>query len=222
MKKGAIFDMDGVLFDTERLYQKTWNLVAVQMGQKISSTFQNDIGGTNGEAMRTVIRKHYPAVDPDTFISACLDQLQEIEKTYVPEKPGLRPFLEYLQANNVKMAVASSSPIYMIENNLQVAGIESYFAAVVSGSQVARGKPEPDIFLYAAEQLGLAPEECYVFEDSFNGIRAGVAAGCTTIMIPDLFEPTEEIRQLAAGVYTDFGEVKCILSRSNPHLPNGL
>lgn len=96
----------------------------------------------------------------------------------------------------------------MIENNLRVAGIEDYFTAVVSGSQVEHGKPAPDIFLYAAERLCLAPEDCYVFEDSFNGIRAGVAAGCFTIMIPDLFEPTDEIRQLVAGVYKNFEEVQ--------------
>lgn len=208
MKKGAIFDMDGVLFDTEQLYQKIWDAVAIDMGQRPSPAFRRDVSGTSGETMRDVVRKYYPTLDPDTYISACLSRLQEIEKSYVPEKPGLRPFLDFLQSHGVKIAVASSSPVSMIENNLRVSGVERYFTSVVSGLQVERGKPAPDIFLHAAKSLGLTPEECYVFEDSFNGIRAGVAAGCFTIMIPDLFEPTDEIRQLVAGVYKNFEEVQ--------------
>lgn len=91
------------------------------------------------------------------------------------------------------MAVASSSAARQIESNLETARIRGYFSAVVSGTQVRRGKPEPDIVLCAAERIGCAPGECFVFEDSENGIKAGHAAGCTAIMIPDLMEASSDI-----------------------------
>ncbi len=206
MKKGAIFDMDGTMFDTERLYRETWDATAIEMGQALSPTFWSDVGGTGGEEMKTVIRRHYPALDVEAYIAAGMKKLWEAEETCVPEKPGLRKILEFFRSSGVKMAVASSSPQEMIEHNLLVAGIEGYFDAVISGDQMARGKPAPDIFLYAAGQLGLAPEDCYVFEDSLNGIRAGAAAGCTAIMIPDLVEPMDEILPLAACICARFDE----------------
>lgn len=208
MKKGAIFDMDGTLFDTERLYHESWDIVAVKLGQTVSSGFKEDISGTCGDSMKRVIKRHYPALDPDALIAACLNRVQEIERTQVPEKAGVRPLLEYLQTAGVRMAVASGSPIAMIENNLRVAGIRNYFSAVVSGLQVAHGKPSPDIFLCAAEKLRIEPKDCYVFEDSPNGVRAGAAAGCATVMIPDLTPPTNDIRRLAVSVCSDFYEVK--------------
>lgn len=206
MKKGAIFDMDGLLFDTERLYHICWDVAAEKLGQKASPEFRCAVSGTSGDGMRAVVKKYYPAVDPDLYISMCLEQLQELEKDSVPPKPGMRDILDYFRGKELKLAVASSSPMDMIKHNLQVSGVSAYFDAVVSGLQVKRGKPAPDIFLYAARQLGLQPKDCYVFEDSLNGIRAGAAAGCTAIMIPDLVQPTEEIKGVAAGIYANLSQ----------------
>lgn len=210
MKLGAIFDMDGTLFDTERLYQEILDAVAVEMGLTVSPTLKRDIGGTSGESMKAVIRQHYPTVDPEEYIATALARLRKVEETYVPEKPGMCEILDFFRQRGIPMAVASS-PLDMIGHNLRMAGISGYFQAVVSGEQVRFEKPAPDIFLYAAERPGLAPEDCYVFEDSLNGVRAGAAAGCFTVMIPDCVEPTEEIRRLASAVCADFGEVvECI------------
>lgn len=206
MKLGAIFDMDGTLFDTERLYQETWDAVAVEMGLTVSPALKRDISGTCGESMKAVIRKHYPTVNPDEYIAATLARLRKVEETYVPEKSGMREILNFFRQQGIPMAVASSSPLDMIGHNLRMSGISGFFQVVVSGEQIMFEKPAPDIFLYAAERLGLAPEDCYVFEDSLNGVRAGAAAGCFTVMIPDLVEPTAEIRQLASVVCVDFGE----------------
>ena len=119
----------------------------------------------------------------------------------VPEKPGAREILAFFQDRDVGIAVASSSGRRVILDNLRRAGLAAYFEVVASGEDVANGKPAPDIFLLAAQRLGLAPEECYVFEDSINGARAGMAAGCATVVVPDLIPPTEDLRSSSAGIY---------------------
>ena len=103
----------------------------------------------------------------------------------------------------MKTAVASSSSLEDIRDNLGRLGLLEYFDALVSGHELPSGheKPAPDIFLLAAERIGCAPEDCYVFEDGVNGCLAGIAAGCATVMIPDLFQPTEELRQNCAGIF---------------------
>ena len=106
------------------------------------------------------------------------------------------------------MAVASSSLKHQLDANLIKSGLIDYFDEVVSGTELKHGKPAPDIFLHAADMLGYKPEECYVFEDSANGIRAGHAAGCVTVMIPDLIAPTPEIESLCTKVCSDFYQVK--------------
>ena len=115
--------------------------------------------------------------------------------------PGACEILTYLAERGVKLAVASGSPKSIIETNLLCSGITSCFDVVISGFEVANGKPAPDIFFAAAAKLGFLPEDCYVFEDSINGALAGIAAGCTTVMIPDLMNPTPELVQKCAGIY---------------------
>lgn len=215
MKKGAIFDMDGLLFDTEQLYQDSWNVLAVEFGQTPVPDFAKAISGTNGEQMRKVVQTYYPSIDADEYIKRCLERVDRLEETHVPEKPGLHTILNGLKKNGVRMAVASSSPAHMIRRNLQVAGVESFFDVVVSSSQVEHGKPAPDIFLLAASQLGFEPEECYVFEDSFNGIRSGAAAGCAAVMIPDQVPPTEEIQSLCTGIYSNLAEAMDAIEKGN-------
>ena len=109
--------------------------------------------------------------------------------------------------------MASSTYRSLVERNLRTAGVEEYFRKVVTGDQVEHGKPAPDIFLLAARQLGLAPGNCLVLEDSFNGVRAGAAAGCVTVMIPDLSQPTPELLSLCSGCLEDLGQVPDFIER---------
>lgn len=188
--KGAIFDMDGLLLDTERLYQESWVVMAREFGQTPDPLFPSAVSGTSGEGMREVIRRHYPAVDPGAFQAGCLARVDGIlDEEGPPLKPGAREILEYCRARGIKTAAASSSGRARILANFRRAGLEGLFDAVVSGQEVERGKPEPDIFLLAASKIGCPPEDCCVFEDSVNGVRAGMAAGCTTVMVPDLVPP---------------------------------
>lgn len=201
MRKGAIFDHDGLMFDTEKIWQNNWQKEAREMGITLPEEFKHDICGSSGELMNAVVRKYYGVADGREIIQKVTAGVHHDEEETIEEKKGLREILSMFQKNGVVMAVASSSPEAMIKRNLAHAGIDGYFKAVVSGQHVAHGKPAPDIFLLAAEKIGVDPAECYVFEDAMNGVRAGHAAGCCTIMIPDMTQPDEAIRQTADAIY---------------------
>lgn len=206
--KGAIFDMDGVLFDTERLYQETWREIASERGITLGDDFLMAISGTNGNCMKQVIQKYYHVSDGTAIMEECMERMKQKLTVHVPVKKGVYEILEYFQKLGMRLTVASSSSAAQIEANLQKSGIRKYFSEIVSGAEVECGKPSPDIFLLAAKKIGCRPQECLVFEDSENGVKAGHLAGCFTIMIPDLMEPNEEIRALCSKVYPDFLKVR--------------
>lgn len=206
MKQGAIFDMDGLMFDTEAMYQAAWKETAEEMGICLPETFVYEVSGTSGELLLSVIRKYFHSDDPAHLFQHILRVVEDKLKREVPVKPGLFELLEYFRAEGVKLAVASSSYPEMIASNLRVSGTETYFDEIVSGSRIEHGKPAPDIFLYAADRLHLDPKDCYVFEDSVNGVLAGLAAGCATVMVPDYVPPTEEIRNSSAVICTSLSE----------------
>lgn len=206
MKQGAIFDMDGLLFDTERMYRDSWKQSAQQFGLVHNPDFPRTVCGSSGAHMRKIILQYYPQVDAKAFADDCILRVERELETHVPEKTGVRDILQYFKQHGVRVAVASSSKRATVLHNLKQADILSYFDAVVSGDQVTHGKPAPDIFLLAAQQIGCEPENCYVFEDGTNGIRAGAAAGCTTIMIPDLTPPNAQLEQLCAGIYPSLSD----------------
>ena len=203
--RGAIFDMDGLLLDTERIYQQTWREMAAEYGVALDGRFTADIIGISRAGSLAVIARYLPMVDPDAFVTEGSRRVYEKEAAGIPLMPGVRTILEGLRGLGFGLAVASSSGTEMVLRNLRVAGLDPYFDAVVSGQDVQRGKPAPDIFLYAAQRLGLDAAQCYVFEDSLNGIRAGHAAGSRAIMIPDLVAPTEEVAALCAAIFPDLG-----------------
>ncbi|MGM9540826.1 HAD family hydrolase [Anaerovibrio sp.] len=207
MLKGAIFDMDGLLLDTERLYCQGWIEAAKAFRQPILAEFPRAVCGSGGKKMLDIVHEHYPEVDAAAFRDYCLHWVEDRLQREIPEKPGTREILCFFHEHDVKLAVASSTRLDAIKDSLGRLGVLPLFDAVVSGQQVEHGKPAPDIFLLAAEKIGCAPDECYVFEDSANGIRAGVAAGCRTIMIPDLIEPDAELRSLADDIYGSLSEV---------------
>lgn len=202
MKSGAIFDMDGLLFDTERFYRRAWLEVAPQFGQRPSPALAEAVCGASGDHLKEILRSYYPGVDTDAYIQAMFYRVEEL----LAEKgaklmPGARELIAYPRPRGVKLAVASASPSSMIERNLLAGGIRAEFDVIVSGSDISNGKPAPDIFLAAAAGLGFSPEDCYVFEDGVNGAMGGIAAGCPTVMIPDLEDPTSDLLRNCTGIY---------------------
>ncbi len=214
MLKGAIFDMDGLLFNTEKVYKDSWRATAEYYGKDFGFELAEAVSGAGEAGCREAIHRFYPDVDVTEFFMHVVNTARKTFENGVEMMAGVEEILELFKTSGAKIAVASSSDIEVITNNLRRANIGKYFDAVISGDQVANGKPAPDIFLKAAAAINLAPEDCYVFEDSFNGIRGAKAAGCTPIMIPDTTQPTDEIKKLCARIYSSLSEAACAIRRS--------
>ncbi|MCD8222460.1 MAG: HAD family phosphatase [Clostridiales bacterium] len=207
--RAVIFDQDGLMFDTERVSSEAWDLAGQEMGIHLEESFLSTIRGMNLEDATIRFRETFGADFP-------LTPLRERKWEYVrkilrergvPVKPGLRELLEYLKENGYKIILATASSAEYTVNNLREAGVEAYFDGMITGNMVSHAKPDPEIFLRAAELAGERPANCLVLEDSLNGVAAGFAGGFAVIMVPDLTPPTPMIRQRAAAVYRSLHEV---------------
>lgn len=207
---GGIFDMDGLLVDTERLYQRVWRQLAAERGFELPGTFAAEICGKGEKQAADVLRRYFPGYDPEAIIALCKERVVLLEETELTLKPGAADILAAMKKRGFRLAVASSSPMSMVRRNLAHAGILDFFDALTSGETIERGKPFPDIFLAAAASIALPAEECYVFEDSLSGIIAADAAGCTPVMIPDLVQPPEDIRAIC-HVFPDLSAARVAL-----------
>ena len=214
MKRGAIFDMDGTLFDTEKLYRRAWLDVAVEFGEEKNFELPTAISGTNiGEESHKVIRKFYPNIDAEAYLARVLVEVRAAAEKNLELMAGVEEILNFFKSAGIVMAVASSAPVAVIEKNLTRANLRNFFKALVGGDKVNHGKPAPDIFLLAAEELNLAPGDCYIFEDSFNGIRAAHLSGGAAIMIPDTVQPTDEIKKICAATFPNLNEARLAIER---------
>ena len=201
MKKtitAVVFDMDGVLFDTERIYRECWREAAEPTGLKNVDEISKACIGRTLQGTKEV----FEAAKAEQGIDISFEELHEDcsrrfkekeERDGLPEKPGVHEILEYLKQNGIPVALASSTRKAAVMEHLDRAGITSYFQKIICGDMVEHGKPAPDIYLKACEELGVAPRQALAVEDSFNGIRSAYAAGLYTIMVPDQLPPTEEI-----------------------------
>ena len=209
MKHGAIFDMDGTLFDTEKFYFQAWLTAAEEFGEEKNPAVATAGAGTNmGEQTIKVVKKFYPNIDAEKYIARVLELAREVPKKNIELMAGVEEILKFFQAEGISMAVASAAPVEVIEQNLTRTNLRGYFKVLVGGDKVSNGKPAPDIFLMTAKELNLEPSDCYIFEDSFNGIRAAAASGGVAIMIPEQFKPTEEIKNLCAAIFPSLIEAK--------------
>ena len=209
MIDGVIFDMDGTMFDTERMWATFWEPALAALGLPYREGLAEAARGTAGVTTRNVVRQFY---GPDCDAEAIVDSLHRVADEVffsapVPKKPGLDALLAWLKAQHIPMAVASSSREAMIRHNLDVWGLTQDFTAIVSGQHVAHSKPDPEIFLLTAQKLDVEPSRCLVLEDSYNGVRAGAAGGFVTVMVPDLVPADDEMKRLYTMECTSLEEV---------------
>ncbi|MGN0404478.1 MAG: HAD family hydrolase [Bariatricus sp.] len=188
MIRGVLFDMDGLMFDTERIGYEGWKYAGEKLGIDMPDELIASFRGT-GETEK---RRYFKEVtgrqeqydEAHMLRTAYADEW--IEKNGLPVKAGLEELLKYLKAKRIPAALATSSSREKAMRYLEMTGVQTYFTAAVCGNEVKRAKPAPDIFLTAAKALGVPAKECLVLEDSLNGLKAAKAAGCKAIVIPDL------------------------------------
>ncbi len=196
MIRAAIFDMDGTMYDTERISWEGWQEGLKKFGYVLPFEKYLTFRGRNNDENRKDFLK---ICGPD----ADFDGGRKIRSEYVrrkrreegiPVKPGLYEVLEACREKGLKIAVATSTSRNYAEENWAMTGVTGYFDETVCGDEVTRSKPDPEIFLKTAKKLGFSPEECLVLEDSPNGILAAFLAGCVVMDIPDMDQPDEETR----------------------------
>ena len=214
--KAIIFDMDGLMLDTERLALKAWQLAGVDFGFPISDDiFISMVGRNRRDSDCTLVE----IFGPDFPIGAVRDRYRAYLDGWIDEdklsvKSGLLELLSFLDKISMPKAVATSTEHERAVHKLSLTNLLEHFSIVVAGDQVQRGKPAPDIFLAAAAQLGVLPENCLVLEDSDAGIQAAYEAGMTPIMIPDMKPPSEKSLAFAHRIFGGLGEFHNYLRES--------
>lgn len=211
MFKAVVFDMDGVIFDSEKLYRKHWMISAKEYGipEETMRELCNLIAGATKENNERLMKSRFGEdFDYMQFRGKTMDRMdEEIAQNGLDLKPGVKEFFAFLKERGYKVGLATSTQRERAERNLCNAGILDVFDASVFGGMVERGKPFPDIYLRACRELGVQPAEAVGIEDSINGVKSAKEAGLYTVMVVDLISPTEEIRQIADGIYDSMFEV---------------
>ena len=195
--QAVLFDMDGLMFDTEVLYMKAWKKAGEKLGIPIDDRFLLPSRGMiRADSKKLFEELYHPSIEYESIIAIRQEFLEkEFEKGILCKK-GLFPLLNYLKTEGYQIALATSTPRERAIRLLQKTKVESFFDDMVFGDMVEHGKPEPDIFIKAAGKIGIDPKHCLVLEDSRNGIVAGKRAGCRVVMIPDLIPANREIMEI--------------------------
>lgn len=218
--RGVLFDMDGLVLDSERLYTRFWMEAAQSLGYPMTreqALGMRSLGKKLGQAHLAAC--FGPGIDYDQ-VRARRIQLMDayIQKHGIAPKPGIFELLAYLEENGIATAITSSSPMENILRHLQSNGLCHRFDKLCSGHDVPNGKPAPDIYLHGAAALNLAPEECLALEDSPAGILSAYRAGCLPVMIPDQDQPGEETRAMLYAKADSLADVIGLLNMKNGHL----
>jgi beta-phosphoglucomutase-like phosphatase (HAD superfamily) len=213
--QAVIFDMDGLMLDSQRLATDAWQEAVASFGFQLTDEINLSMIGRNmhdsAAILRSAFSSQFPVDDVRELAARTFSQLTSVSG--IPVKTGLWELLVFLDAESIPKAVATSTSRTDCIRHLKKANLISRFPVIVCGDEVTKGKPSPDLFLKAADKLEVKPTGCLVLEDSFPGIRAASAAGMIPIMVPDLKEADDEMRELAHAVVADLHEAKEVITQ---------
>lgn len=216
--KAILFDMDGLMVDTESLSTEAFINSAKAQGYNMTKEETLKVLGFTKANIYQFWIDYFQGtnVDGKKLVDDHYEYIENVLYTVGPEKmPYVEELLKYLKENNYKIAVASSSDTADIKNNLEKTKLEKYIDEIASGAEVENGKPAPDVFLLAAKRLGVDPKDCLILEDSKAGIKAGKASGAMVFMVPDMYTVDKECEDTADRILTNLGEVIEILEGKN-------
>ena len=216
--KAVLFDMDGLMVDTESLATEAFIHSAKKQGYDMTKEETLLVLGFTTKSIYEFWENYFKNSDVSgkQLVDDHYKYIENILFTTGPRKmPYIEELLKYLKESNYKVAVASSSNMDHIINNMEKTGLKKYIDEFASGAEVENGKPAPDVFLLVAKRLGVKPEECLILEDSKAGVIAGSSAGAKVIMVPDMFKPDEECKEKAYRIVNNLGEVISILEEKN-------
>lgn len=215
MITAVLFDMDGLMVDTESLATTAWQEAAKKQGFTMSVEETLYVLGVAKKSIYSFWQDYYkdrPEIDTNKLVDDHYKYIEDVVFGVGPKKmPYVEKLLRYLKANDYKIAVASSSDLHHINNNMEKTKLSKYIDVVASGEEVKESKPAPDVFLLAAKRLGVKAENCLVLEDSKYGVMAAKKAGMTAILVPDMFTPDEEVKNLADNIVKNLNEIITIL-----------
>ncbi|MCR5249450.1 MAG: HAD family phosphatase [Lachnospiraceae bacterium] len=213
MMEAVIFDMDGVIFDSERACLFCWSDLAGKWGLKdIETVFRRCIG-TNKNQTRMILTEAYAGEFGEDIADRLMAESSVLfharyDDNGLPMKDGVREILDGLKERGVPLGLASSTRKAAVEEELRAAGLLSYFDRIIGGDAVTISKPDPEIYLLACREMNVTPANTIAIEDSYNGIRSAHAAGMRPIMVPDLIPADDEMKRLSEAVFKDLSEVK--------------
>ena len=207
-----LFDMDGTLFDTEKHYQWAWRKAIADDGYELDASEVLKLRSLGAPYNVAQFQEWFGEdVDYHAIRQERMNLMKNMLTNEIPVKPQVPQTLEKLRQMGYSMAVVTATGQEQAVSNLKLAGVLPFFDHVISASMVKRGKPAPDVYLHACEVLEVQPENCYAVEDSPNGVMSAHAAGCRTIMIPDLTQPDAELSRLLYRKLDSFEELINIL-----------
>lgn len=213
--RGVLFDMDGVVLDTEALYARFWREAAAALGHSMSYEQALGMRSLSSTAGQAQLERYFgKGVSRAEFRAKRIELMDAYINIHGVElKPGIRELLDYLDEKGIKAAITTSSPLERVERYLGPHGLLERFTHLCSGADMARGKPEPDIYLHGAACLGLKPEECLAVEDSPAGVLSAYRAGCRTVMVPDLDQPDDDTEKLLFAKADSLVDMRGLLDR---------
>lgn len=205
----VIFDMDGLMFDTETVSREAWKIAGREVNLPVDNELFSKILGTNSSYINKTFMDHFGenSCYKDLIYRRNIIVDELIDKNGLRAKKGLKELLSYLKDNNIKRAVATSTSRERAIKLLTLGGVVNEFDYVICGDEVTKSKPDPEIFLKVAQKLNVTPKNCVVLEDSRFGVYAAKNAGMNPIMVPDLLEPDEELLGMIYNKATDLEKV---------------